>query len=157
MLRLTGSRPVCLGVKPHLGPKTRFLLLSDSCGFVDVGLPFWREDSLLFTIAAVPLQRSHSRVRVPFETLPTWRARSLCLYPPEQGGAVIPPGTGFPFRRLLRFDQLLTCSPYNISTWTIYQTQFLYCSEIVAVETCFFVEPLLSNGCCIAAYLEVVA
>jgi hypothetical protein len=30
------TRPVCLGVKPHLGSKTRFLLLSDSCGFVDV-------------------------------------------------------------------------------------------------------------------------
>jgi hypothetical protein len=33
-----------LGVKPHLEPKIRFLLLSDSCGFVDVGRPFWRED-----------------------------------------------------------------------------------------------------------------
>jgi hypothetical protein len=37
MLRPTVNRPVCIGVKPHLGPKTRFLLLSDSCGFVDVG------------------------------------------------------------------------------------------------------------------------
>jgi hypothetical protein len=27
-----------------LGLKTRFLLLSDSCGFVDLGRPFWRED-----------------------------------------------------------------------------------------------------------------
>jgi hypothetical protein len=34
MLRPTISRPVCLGVKPHLGSKTRFLLLSGSCGFV---------------------------------------------------------------------------------------------------------------------------
>jgi hypothetical protein len=34
MLRLTVSRPVCLGVKSHLGPKPRFLLLSDSCGFL---------------------------------------------------------------------------------------------------------------------------
>jgi hypothetical protein len=31
-LRLTVSRPVSPGVKPHLGPKTRFLLLSDICG-----------------------------------------------------------------------------------------------------------------------------
>jgi hypothetical protein len=29
---------------PELGPKTRFLLLSDSCGFPDVGRPLWRED-----------------------------------------------------------------------------------------------------------------
>jgi hypothetical protein len=36
-----------------------------------------------------------------FETPPTWRARSPYLYPQEEGGPVIPPGTGFPFRRLL--------------------------------------------------------
>jgi hypothetical protein len=28
-------RSVSLGVKPDLGPKTEFILLSDSCGFVD--------------------------------------------------------------------------------------------------------------------------
>jgi hypothetical protein len=44
MLRRTVIRPVCLGFKNHLGSKTRFLLLSDSCGFVDVGRPIWRED-----------------------------------------------------------------------------------------------------------------
>jgi hypothetical protein len=43
-LRPTVSRPVSLGVKPRLGPKTRFLLLSDSCGFVDMGCPLWREE-----------------------------------------------------------------------------------------------------------------
>jgi hypothetical protein len=37
-----------------------------------------------------------------FETLPTCRAR----YPQEQGGPVIPPDTGFPFRRLLRLAGL---------------------------------------------------
>jgi hypothetical protein len=41
-----------------------------------------------------------------FETLPTWRARLPYLYPQEQGGPVIPPGTGFPFRRLLRLAGL---------------------------------------------------
>jgi hypothetical protein len=44
MLLPTTSQPVCLGVKPHLRSKTRFLLLSDSCGFFDVGHPFWRWD-----------------------------------------------------------------------------------------------------------------
>jgi hypothetical protein len=38
-LRPTSNRPVGLGVKPHVGFKTRFLLLSDCCGFVDVGRP----------------------------------------------------------------------------------------------------------------------
>jgi hypothetical protein len=37
MLRLTVSWVVCLGVKSHLGPETRLLLLSNSCRLVDVG------------------------------------------------------------------------------------------------------------------------
>jgi hypothetical protein len=32
----TVSRPVSLGSNPHLGPNIRFMLLSDSCGFVSV-------------------------------------------------------------------------------------------------------------------------
>jgi hypothetical protein len=39
LLRPTVSRSVSLGVNPQLGPKTRFLLLSHSCRFVDVGRP----------------------------------------------------------------------------------------------------------------------
>jgi hypothetical protein len=61
MLRLPVSRPVYLYVKPHLGPKTRFFLLSDSCGIVDVG----QRTGLSFTIAAGPRQRSHSQVGLP--------------------------------------------------------------------------------------------
>jgi hypothetical protein len=41
-----------------------------------------------------------------FETPSTCRARSPYLHPPEQGGPVIPQGTGFPFRRLLRLAGL---------------------------------------------------
>jgi hypothetical protein len=40
------------------------------------------------------------------ETSPTWRARSPYLYPQEQGGPVISPGTGFNFRRFLRLSEL---------------------------------------------------
>jgi hypothetical protein len=46
MLRPTVSWPVCLGVKPHLGPKTRFLLLSDSWQFVHVYIQFRQLASL---------------------------------------------------------------------------------------------------------------
>jgi hypothetical protein len=38
-LRLTGSWPDNLGLSSHVGPKARFLLLSDSCDLVDEGRP----------------------------------------------------------------------------------------------------------------------
>jgi hypothetical protein len=37
ILRSTVDRPVCLGIKHQFGLTIRFLLLSDSYGFVDVG------------------------------------------------------------------------------------------------------------------------
>jgi hypothetical protein len=40
------------------------------------------------------------------ETPPTWRTRSRIYIPQEQGGPVIPPGTVFPFHRLLRLAGL---------------------------------------------------
>jgi hypothetical protein len=44
MLQLTVSRPVCLGMKHQSGAYDQILLLSDICGFVDVGRCPWRED-----------------------------------------------------------------------------------------------------------------
>jgi hypothetical protein len=38
------SEAKCLVSNTHLGHKTRFLLLSDTCGFVDMVSPLWRED-----------------------------------------------------------------------------------------------------------------
>jgi hypothetical protein len=48
MLWPTVSLPVYLDVKPHLGPKIRFLLLSYTCVLVEVGGPLWREDGSVF-------------------------------------------------------------------------------------------------------------
>jgi hypothetical protein len=101
MLRQTVSRPVFLGVKPHLGPKARFLLLSDSCGFVDVGRPFWREDgSVVCNCCWSTPEQSFSGPSptvlmtifycLRFETLPTWRTRSPYLYPPRTGWHWVP-------------------------------------------------------------------
>jgi hypothetical protein len=68
--------------------------------------------SVSFTIAAGPRQHSHSEVWVPQDSWPHFSVSdsrlpqpeepgSRTYIPQEQGGAVIPPFTGFPFRRLL--------------------------------------------------------
>jgi hypothetical protein len=82
------------------------------------GLLIWgalsdERTGLPFTVAADPRQRSHSRVRVPGDSWPYFTVSGSrlpqpggpgpCIYiPPEEGGPVITPGTGFPFRHLLR-------------------------------------------------------
>jgi hypothetical protein len=105
MLRPTASRPVCLVVKPHSGPKTRFLLLSDSCGFVDVGRFLWREDESVVYSCCWSRQRSHSGVQVQRDSWPYFTASDSILLQPgrpgpricvpqEQGGPVIPQALG---------------------------------------------------------------
>jgi hypothetical protein len=68
---------------------------------------------LSFTIATGSRQRSHSRVREswPYFTVSNSRLTQpggpghLIYIPWEQGDPVIPSGTGFPFRRLLRLAE----------------------------------------------------
>jgi hypothetical protein len=54
-------------------------LLSESCGFVDVGLLFDDRTGLSFTTAVDPRQRSHSRVRVPWDSRPHFTVSDLRL------------------------------------------------------------------------------
>jgi hypothetical protein len=67
---------------------------------------------LSFIVNAGLRQRSYSQVRVPRDSRPNFTVSDSRLpqpggpgpriyIPQEQGGPVIPPGTGFPFRRLL--------------------------------------------------------
>jgi hypothetical protein len=46
---------------------------------------------------------------------------------------------------------------YNISTRTVQKTPFLLLFPIVAVQTCLFAKPLLSNSFCMAAPFAAVA
>jgi hypothetical protein len=75
----------------YMGPKTKLLLLSESCGLVDVGHPLCREDgSAVYNCCwPSPAQSysspSPSELVLRFETPPTWRARSPYLYPPGRG------------------------------------------------------------------------
>jgi hypothetical protein len=80
----------------HLGSKTRFLLLSEGCGFVDVGCPLWWEDGSVVYNCCWPLSTQSFSGLSPtllvtifychrFKTPQTWRARSPYLYPPGAG------------------------------------------------------------------------
>jgi hypothetical protein len=69
---------------PHLGLMTRFLLLSDHCGFVDMGRPLWREDASVVYNCCCLRQRSHSQVRVPRGSWPHFTVSDLRL--PQPGG-----------------------------------------------------------------------
>jgi hypothetical protein len=113
MLRPTVSRPFCLVGKPQLGPKTRFLLLLDHCGFVDVERPLWRGDaSVVYNYSWSSPEQSFSGL-IPTGLMPKIRdspnleITSPYFYiPQEQSDPAIPPDTGFPFRRLLRLTGL---------------------------------------------------
>jgi hypothetical protein len=105
-----------LALSSRLGPKTTFLLLSDSCGFVDVGRPLRREGvSVIYSCYWASPTQSFTGPSptglitifycLRFETPPTWRAWSPYLYL-TGGGPAIPQGTEFPFRRLLRLAGL---------------------------------------------------
>jgi hypothetical protein len=88
----------------------------------DAGLLMWdalsdERTGLSFTIAAGPRRPSHSRVRGLWDSWPYFAVSDSRLPKPggpgpriyisqEQGGPVMSPGTGFPFRHLLRLAGL---------------------------------------------------
>jgi hypothetical protein len=118
MLRPTISRPVCLCVKSPCGvQKPDFCHCQTAERVLMWGALSDERTGLSFTIAAGPRQSSRSLVRIPRDSLPYFTVSDSRLgqhggpgpriyIPPEQGGSVIPPGTGFPFHSLLRLAGL---------------------------------------------------
>jgi hypothetical protein len=78
-LRLTVSQSVSLGVEPHLGFMTRYLLLFDSYGLVLWGALSDERTGLSFVYVVGPRQRSRSRVRVPWYSWPYFTVSDLRL------------------------------------------------------------------------------
>jgi hypothetical protein len=108
MLRPTVSRPLYLVSSTHLGLTTKFVLLPDSCGFVDVGRCLWRENgsaiyNFCWSSPAQSFTGPSPKVLVTifyclrFETPPTWRNRSPYLYPPGTGWHSYTPRHWVPF------------------------------------------------------------
>jgi hypothetical protein len=71
MIRPTVSRPVCLGIKHPSGAYDQiFYYCQTVAGLFMWGAVSDERTDLSFTIAADPRQRSHSRVRVPWDSRP---------------------------------------------------------------------------------------
>jgi hypothetical protein len=118
-LRPTVSRPVCPGERRPSGTRDQFFFLLEIsfrqlrlCYFVAPSLTRGRVCNLLVQLLLglareVTLgsksRRTHGHILLSHLRLPQPRGPSSSIYiPHEQGGPVIPPGTGFPFCRLLR-------------------------------------------------------
>jgi hypothetical protein len=79
------------------------MLLSEICGLVSLGRPLWREDWSSAIILWFESRRTRNHTLLSHLRLPEPRGPGSSIYiPQEQGGPVIPPGIGFPLRRLLR-------------------------------------------------------
>jgi hypothetical protein len=119
----TGSHSASLSwcQTPPSGTRDQFFpsfFCINNCRFLDVGRPLWREDgsviysySWFWAFRAVTLgsgsRRTHDRILLSHLRLPQpgGPGPHICI-PQEQGGSVIPLGTGFPFCHLLRLAGL---------------------------------------------------
>jgi hypothetical protein len=85
-------------------------LLSESCYLVSVVRPLWREDGSAVCSAITQwseTRRNRNHTLPSHLRLPQPGGSDFRIYiPQEQDGPVIPPGTEFPFRRLLRLTAL---------------------------------------------------
>jgi hypothetical protein len=117
MLRPTISRPVYLGIEHPSEAQDQILITVRQLRFVDMGRLPWREDgSVVYNCCWPSLAQSFSgpsqRDSWPYFTvsdsrLPELGGSGLIIYIPQwQCAPVIPPGTGFHFRRLLRLAEL---------------------------------------------------
>jgi hypothetical protein len=108
------SQSVCLDFEPILGLASTYYFLSEGCCLVSVRRPLSREGGSAVCSAITPwsescITRNHALLSHPRLPDP--------LFPQEQGGPVIPPGTGFPLRRLLRLVGLRWRSSNLPPTW----------------------------------------
>jgi hypothetical protein len=166
IVRLTVSRPVCLVVR-HPSPITRFLLLSDRCGFVDVGRPLWRENesvaykchwsSPVKSFFGLSPTRLNSYLTVSDSRLLQPGGPGPRIYiPQEQGGPVTPPGTGWlPASGLGWFSWCCPGSQRTENTSSVTACSYWIClfRLPLLLSTCL----LPSSHCSTVVYIAVLA
>jgi hypothetical protein len=100
----TVSRSVCLGIEHPCGTCDQILLpvgmlLSEICGLSSVARPLWREDgSAIWSVMTQWSEslRSQNHTLLSHLRLPQHGGPGSRIYiSQEQGGPVVPPGTGF--------------------------------------------------------------
>jgi hypothetical protein len=158
-LRLTISQSVSVGVEPHLGLMTRYLLLFGSCGLVFVGRPLWREDGSVFFICSWPLPAQSFSGPSPlglatiFYCLRFETSLYVTSYDSQShGGGIWPhlhtglPGSPqLPSRSVLgRTDRLLFLIQHRPHIKRRVQ-EFLYCCVCIRCRGKVFTESLPSN------------
>jgi hypothetical protein len=113
---MTDSQSVCLGVEHPCGTCDQILLsvgmlLCEICLLVSVECPLWREDGSAICSAITQWSeslRARNHTLLSHLRLPQLGRQDSRIYiPQEQGGPVIPPGIGFPLRRLLRLARVI--------------------------------------------------
>jgi hypothetical protein len=106
----------------------------DSCGFVILQCPLWREDVSVISCccwsspAKTRSGLSHTGLKTIFyclnlETAPTWWARSPYLYPSGTGRPRYAPDTGFLFRLLLWLAVLRWKYSIPPPRWSFYKNR----------------------------------
>jgi hypothetical protein len=104
ILRPTVSQPVLLI------SDFNFLCLTITFFPLHVGRPLWQEDGSVICSAIthwLESRRTHNHILLSHLRLPQPGGPGSCIYiPQEQGGPVIPPGTGFHLCLLLRLARL---------------------------------------------------
>jgi hypothetical protein len=133
----------------HLGLTNRFSLLSNNCGFVDMGSSLWRENGSAvynfswFSPAQSFLGPSPAGLVtifycLRFETPPTWRARSPYLCPPGTEWPSYTPRHWVPFSSpsTTRRTTVEVFEPASTRGKTHCHQQFLFCMLRVYSLSC---------------------